>query len=141
MKTKILDKIFIADTMGERAKAAAYVVQSRAKMVEVIPIAKERSEVDLNVFRAKIETALSNGEDVMVIFDACAGVKGDVLDTLRNTEKVHKKGTRRILLSCYGPGKIKRGFKKRGVPYKGIRQVRYRYDNNQMWMDDLDQLF
>lgn len=138
--SKPLDHIIIVDTFGERAQQLAIAVGGQAEETEILPVDKDKPDQIRQDFSVKVRDLLNRQRRVMVFFDVCAGVRGGIINVLRQAEQETGRGTRRVLISCYHSRVIGQGFKDRGVSRSGIRHVHYTLDDRS-WLEKVEGLF
>jgi len=135
-----LDEIIIIDSSVERGQDIKTLLSGRSKIVELILMDADNIKPAQDEFRKNINDLLQNKSSVMVFLNCLAGVRGGILTILREAERVHNIGTRRILVSCKSGGQVKRGFRKRGLRLgSGIRHIRYGLDGR--YLEKIDELF
>ena len=133
-----LDRVIVVDNHEPRATAVSHLVSKHAATVEVLLDSDNGPSNASSKLRERINQCLADGENVMVVFCCMTGVRGGIVNILREAERIHEKGTRRFLVDCNPPSKVNRGFKQRGVSRKGIKHVVY--DQDGKWQNEFSDL-
>lgn len=140
MSQQRLDCVFVIDALPEKANDIARIMQRVSDRVEVMIYNGDTLESVRAEFEQKLHEALESKQNVAVVFDCCAGVRGGIVNTYRRVGESSGNRTRNVLVSCHHGAAINKGFKERGLNRGDFVHVRFDL-NERTYLEQLAALF